>query len=335
MYLNQVAWESQNDLVLEFKNRNEEDPKLNNPEDIKRLNLKYELCKKNDPSRGANAYPILVSVKDFHVIKGAMAFSINLDKIIDPDELQISITKLTIIYNSGKKKAILINKRYWMSDIGRDEDFYTDFYTAHNKEDEDLGESNSITQEEVYKEVETDIKNNQKRERIIYKRNHTQISNSASNSQMTELLKENNQRLENVEKALNNLAQTLKNLGDIKLNHSGSSNSPSLPPPPSPNSSQMKKSKTRSSSKKPIASFPKRKRKNLAPKNSKMAFLGELKEVLNSSKQKSGDFNIRDVLKPMSDDELKKVTLQEEELEKRKLDFMSRNIAKQEQMEQI
>ncbi|MFO8017879.1 MAG: hypothetical protein R6U96_04545 [Promethearchaeia archaeon] len=332
MILRQVVWEDQNDLVLGFIKQSEEDKDLDDPDNIKRLNLRYEISKRNSPAGNRNAYPVLVSVKDFHIIQQAMAFSISLDRIIDPKDLQIFFSKLTIIFHSGKRKEIFINKRYRMSDIETDEDFFTEFYTAQEEELENFF-SNSITHEEVYEEIETDVQNDQKRKRVIYKRNQTRVSSSHNNQQMTELLRKNNQRLQNVEKALNSLTKTLQNLDGLNLNTDNSLRSSPLPPPP-PSSGEIKKPKNKTSSKNTISSFSKRKKKSITPKGSKMAFLGELKEVLSSSKKKSGRFNFHDVLKPMSDDELNDVTLKEEELEKRENDYVSRNIIKQEQTEE-
>ncbi|MGV9171047.1 MAG: hypothetical protein ACOC35_00585 [Promethearchaeia archaeon] len=329
MILYQVAWEDQNDMVLEFVKQSEEDHKLFDPDNIKRLNLKYEISKRNDFAGTRNAYPILVSVKKFHIIQKAIAFSINLDKIINPDELQIYFSKLTVIFHSGKRKEILINKHYRMSDIDIEKDFYTEFYSANEEELEDFL-TNSITHEEIYKEVQTDGENNKKKKRVIYKRNQAKIDHA--NSEVVELLRENNQRLENVEKALNNLTKTLQNLDELNLKTNSVGNSSALPPPP-PASKTLKKPKNASSLNKKSKSFPQRKTATLTPKNSKMAFLSELKEILNSSKQKSGEFNVKDVLKPMSDDELDEITLKDEDLKKRKLDFISRKIAKQEQSE--
>jgi hypothetical protein len=327
MYLYQVAWQdNQNDLVLEFKKNLKEDQELMERDKVKRLNLKYELSKQVDPSGSSIAHPVLISVKDFHIIKNAMAFSINLDEIVAPDEVEIFFTKLTIFFQSGKKKEITINKHYSMSDIGIEEDFFTEFYTAHEEELEAVN-SHSITQEEIYKEVETDENSNKKRERVLLRRNHTRVTTPRNSREMTELLRENNERLENVEEALTKLTDTLNNLGGLSITNKNPPNPSALPPPP-PSSPQQKRKPIKSK----ISALPK-KRPSIGMKNSKMAFLGELKEVLNSSIQKSGEFNVRDVLKPMSEEELKQVTLKDEELEKRELNFITRNIARQEESE--
>lgn len=331
MILHQVAWEDQNDLVVEFVKQSEEDYELIDSDNIKRLNLRYEISKRNSLAGNRNAYPVLVSVKDFHIIERALAFSINLDKIIDPEELQIFFSKLTIIFHSGKSKEIFINKRYQMSDIEMDGEFFTEFYTAQEEDLEDFF-TDSITHEEVYKEVETNVQNHQKRKRMIYKRNQTAVATN-NNQKMTELLRENNKRLQDVEQALLDLTETLQNLDGFRLKELVAGNSSALPPPPSVAKS-LKKPKNTSPSNKKSAGFPQRKRKSLSPKNSKMAFLGELKEVLNSSKQKSGNFNIRDILNPMSKDELANMTLNDEDLEKRKMEFITRNVVKHEQSEE-
>ena len=62
-----------------------------------------------------------------------------------------------------------------------------------------------------------------------------------------------------------------------------------------------------------------------------MTFLPELKEIFNNSAEINGDFNFKEILKPMDAEELKMIVLDDEELEKKELETLERQMEKIEQ----
>ena len=73
MELFQVFWNDHKNLCLEFK-KNEDDKPYIVSENIRRLNLKYELSRIDRKDVYNGEMPILVSIKNFHVSEDLMLF---------------------------------------------------------------------------------------------------------------------------------------------------------------------------------------------------------------------------------------------------------------------
>ena len=65
----------------------------------------------------------------------------------------------------------------------------------------------------------------------------------------------------------------------------------------------------------------------------RLAFIGELKGVFENVMKDRDVLNFRDILQPMSNDELKSITLDEEILKKKELEAITRSIKKIESKE--
>ena len=102
MELFQVFWDDRRNLFLEFK-KDEVDKPFFVSENIRRLNLKYELSR-IDRKEGYNKeMPVLVSIKKFLISEDFMAFSIDLDLLIPQEDLEINFVNLTVFFYSGER----------------------------------------------------------------------------------------------------------------------------------------------------------------------------------------------------------------------------------------
>jgi hypothetical protein len=137
MQLLQLYWEDQNRLLFKFQ-KDQEDMERLLPDNIKSMNIKFELLKVHDRAPNIIQEPFLLSIKDFHFSANIIAFSIELDKLNDIENLKIKIIRLTIFYYSGEREEIFINRSFQLSEI-----LYDD------------GESLEIMEEEVVYETKT------------------------------------------------------------------------------------------------------------------------------------------------------------------------------------
>ncbi|MBN1800965.1 MAG: hypothetical protein JW891_05620 [Candidatus Lokiarchaeota archaeon] len=310
MELFQVFWDDHENLFLEFK-KNERDKEQFVPENIKRMNLKYELSKvnRNDPYR--TEMPILVSIKKFFINTDFVLFSIDLDLMVEKDDLNINFLSLTAFFKSGKRIEISINQKFEMSEIYVNEDEITSLYQKRATVEETPVRT-SFTQERVYQEVSRDKQNNKEKNTVVYEKK-TIESVSGSNSLMAEI-KINNDRLANVENYLKEITETLKHISfnGVSL---GSNLSHALLDQPI---TRIRRVPTKS-----VA---------LAPPG-RPAFIGELKGVFSNVMKDKEILDFRDILKPMNDEELKAITLDEENLRKKELETFTRVIKKLENEE--
>ncbi|MFX1239562.1 MAG: hypothetical protein ACFFAS_08770 [Promethearchaeota archaeon] len=301
MELFQVFWDDHENLFLEFK-KNEHNKEQFVPENIKRMNLKYELSKINREDYYCPEMPILVSIKKFFISTDFVIFSIDLDLLLDKEDLKINFLALTVFLHSGNKFEISINQKYEMSEICTNEEEITSIYKKRDVQEESPSRT-SITQERIYQEVSRNPQNNKEKNTVVYEKKT--IENFSGPRSFAEEIKENNSRLQNVENYLKEISETLK---DISFN--GISLGSGVPS--TPNAQPITR----------IREVP-TKRIGMAPPG-RPAFIRELKGVFNDLMQDKEILNFRDILKPMNEDELKAITLDDEELEKKELETFMR-----------
>ncbi|MBY8982823.1 MAG: hypothetical protein KGD57_07735 [Candidatus Lokiarchaeota archaeon] len=179
MELLQLLWEDQNRLIFKFK-KNEEDNEKFLPENIKSLNIKYELSKKEERAPYIIQEPFLISIKKFHFSTNIITFFVQLGALSELNKLQINIIRLTIFYYSGDREEIFINKIFQLSEIS-----YND------------GEVIEITEEELVYETKT---------RYSLKKRSLNKTNSQTPKQ-NKILKNNSIKTKNI--------STIKNLSKI------------------------------------------------------------------------------------------------------------------------
>lgn len=295
MELFQVFWDDQNKLFLEFT-KDQKEKQLYLPDKIKRLNLKFEISKQETYYKDP---PYLVSIKDIYHSDDGLSFSIDLDQLTSIEDLQIKIIQLVIFLYTGKRVKYTFRESFNMSDISVNDDCYAGYQYV------DLTSNNNInsffTQEKFYEEVKTDFeKNEQKRTRVYEKK---KFENVSENSSLLSMIFESNKSLKNIEEQLKNLAVILKSMSF--------NTTPSFPPAPVIRRTQgegIERIKLPSSNPTLMQN---------QTSSAKMLVIKEMKSIFQKSVEKNSTFSIKDILKPMSEEELKKLTLNEEDLKKK------------------
>ena len=289
MELFQVFWDDQRNLFLEFK-KNEDEKQFFLPETVKRINLRYEISKVFKRETYQTHLPELISIKTIYFFNDFMAFSIDLSEINNPEEIQIKILNLTIFLYSGQRMEYSIKRTFVLSEICINEDCYANLSYEELRAESII--ENSITQEKIYHEFEKDYKNLKETGTFIYEKN--KIKGISKNDSMDTLIRENTETMKNIVDQLKQINYTLKNLSLGNVNYIA---------PPS----------TRRGP--PQRGIERIKREN-GPRPSltiqpQALFLPELKSIMKDPEK------FRNYLKPMSEEELNIITLDDEELEKK------------------
>ncbi len=289
MELFQVFLDDSKNLFLEFK-KHEDEKQLFLPETVKRINLRYEISKVFKREFYQNKLPQLISIKTFYFFNDFMAFSIDLSEINDPEEVQIKILNLTIFLFSGQRIEYSIKRTFTLSEICINEDCYANFSYEEIKTENTL--ETSITQEKVYHEFEKDYKNLKEKGTLIYEKN--KINGTAHANPMMSLIRENTETMKNIVDQLKEINYTLKNVSLGNVNYMAPS--PGRRGPPQRGIERIKRENGPRSS---LAIQPQ------AP------FLPELKSIIQDPEK------FRSYLKPMTEEELNIIILDDEELEEK------------------
>ncbi|TXT58398.1 MAG: hypothetical protein BAJALOKI2v1_380009 [Promethearchaeota archaeon] len=299
-------FDESSNLFVEL-NKDEEEQEKYVPDTVSRLNLKFEICKTDPHDNYQKNFPSLISVKDLFFSPRSIAFSIDLDRLVNPEELQIHFLQLTIFLESGRRERLTLNQKLDVAEIEYMEDCYSGFeYKAFKKE----RIKKTRTEEKVYHEVERDLKNQKEKSRTIYHKNTEETIKESET--VISVMKEGNERLRAIEEQLRTLTTLMKN-----MNFSGASYSTG---PPRRSSSQDKG----------ILPIKRKTPKKTGMPSKGLVYISELKTVLKKGIKENNEFNVNDILKPMSDDELKQVTLDEDELTKKQEEFLTRQLQKEE-----
>ncbi|MBD3194034.1 MAG: hypothetical protein GF317_03195 [Candidatus Lokiarchaeota archaeon] len=173
MKLLQLCWEDQNRLLFKFQ-KEQEDRKII-PENIKSINLKFELAKVHERASHIIQQPFLVSIKDIHFAASIIFFSVDLERLTDFEDLQIKVIRLTIFFHSGGRDEIFINKSFHLSEITYDEGEFLEI-----TEEELIYEEKtrySVKTKKVSKNKKSDREKSSKTKKISHSRNIQRYSN--------------------------------------------------------------------------------------------------------------------------------------------------------------
>ena len=295
MELFQVFWDDQKNLFLQFKKNEEENLKIL-PETVKRVNIRFEIFKQDLFDKTA---PSLICIRKIYFFKDFIIFSIDLNEIFELDGLVIEILNLTIFLSTNKRFEISIYEKFELSEIYIDHDFCLE-YIYEKSESNKISES-SLTKEKIYHERETDYKNNKEKSRFIYEKNC--IKKSSQNDIIMATIRENNKRLKNIEDQLKVFNITLKNISFNNFNYS--SHASQMRGPPRRAIERIKKvngAESQLSIKPPVDLY----------------FLPELKALVKDTEK------FKNFLKPMSDEELNEIILNEDNLKNKQIEFFNR-----------
>lgn len=297
MEMFQILWDDEKKLFLEFEKDNEE-KELYLPERIKYVNIQFEISKIIDQNIISRQPPLLISVKHIYHSNEYLSFSIELDDFTTFDDLQIKILSVIIFLYSGQKIEYSFSERFKLADIWMNEDCYE----GYQLEDLSLKKTfkNTITHEKVVTQVHKDYKNNTEKKTTIIEKN--QIENVIDNDSIASLIQDNNNTLKIIANELKNLTTVLKS---VSIN-GGTNYLPSGAP-------------VRSNSGPPIKRIqkPPSKPSLIGGSSAKVMVIREMKSVFQKNIEENSDFNIQKLLKPMSEEELNKIILNEDDLLKK------------------
>jgi len=308
MELFQVFWDDQQKLFLEFKKDNEE-KEIYAPQKIKYLNIHFEISKILTQDTFHKQPPIIISIKKIYHSNECLSFPIELDDFRNSNDLQIKILRLIIFLKSGHRVEYIFTEKLNLSDVWINEDCYFGYNL------EDLSSRNryrqTITKEKLYEEIQKDYENNTEKKTLIVEKQ--KIENVVENDSLVEMIRENNDTLKVIANELKNLTTVIKSLSFINPAHGY------LPPGPSMRSSNEFGIER-------IKRPPSRPMMMQGGSSAKVLVIKEMKEKFTRVIEKNNGFNIKDILKPMSEDELKNLTLNEEELKKKEEEAIKKQI---------
>ncbi len=294
MELFQIFWDDQNKLFLEFK-KNKEEKQLFLPENIKRLNLQFEMLKQEIFYKEP---PYLISIKKLFHSKEALSFAIDLDLISTLENLQIKILRLIVFLYSGQRIEYSFENTFKMSEISINEDCYVGYEIENLDPNKNL--KGTFT-EKIYEEIKTEYTKYEQKRTIVYEKKA--FKSTPKNNSLISMISESNKTLKNIEEQLKNLTVILKN-GSF-------TNQQYLPAPPVIKRSQemgIERIKQPYSKDGLIQS---------GVSSAKILVIKEMKSVFKESYEKNNGFSIKDILEPMSDEELKSLILDEKQLEEK------------------
>ncbi|MFX0010249.1 MAG: hypothetical protein ACFE9R_08045 [Candidatus Hermodarchaeota archaeon] len=297
MELFQVSWDDQKKLFLEFK-KDEEEQVLFLPERINRLNIQFELSKIVKHEICYKQSPSLLSIKKIYHSTEYLGFTIELDEIHGYSDIQIKILMLTIYLYSGERIEYSFSEKFNVSDIWVNDDCYAGFQfidlsTPKNRR-------KKITQERVVQATKTDFNRKKEEKTVIYEKNS--IESIPMDQSVIAMMNESNKTLKNIEKHLASLALTLQNMPTNPISYGPPSGVPQRIPGPGIERirSQEMQSLIQGSG-----------------SSAKLLVIKEMKTIFRETTEKNNGFSIKDILKPMEEEELKAITLSDEELVKK------------------
>ena len=311
MELFQVYWDDQRNLFLEFE-KNEKEKELFIPNNIKYINIQFELWKIVNDDLLYKEPPLLISIKKLYHSNDFLSFPIDFDEFLRADDIKLKILKLTIFLCDGRKIEYKLGEKIDLSNIYVNEDCYEGYVL------EDLNQrgsfKQSFTHEKVTETIFTDFKNKQERKTIVIEKK--KVENVTSNNELLEMIRESNESLKTIANELKNLTAVLENLSLSGIQ------APMLSPPPnvkSSNSTPITRIK-KPPSKMPMLQGP--------ISSAKVQVIREMKEMFNKVKSNGDKFNIKSILKPMSEKELNAIQLSEEELIKKQEELLQKQLKK-------
>jgi len=296
MELFQVFWDDQRKLFLEFKKNDEEQVQFL-PDKIKRLNFQFEISKVVRQEIYYKQSPSLVSIKKIYHSNELLCFTIELDEIQGYTDIQIKVLKLTIYLYSGHRIEYIFSEKFNILDIGINDDCYDGFQFI------DLslgkGQKRKVTQERVVQSIKTDYNQNKEERTLIYEKNS--IESISADQSVISMMKESNETLKNIELYLKNLSLTMQNMPVNPISY--------RPP-------------VRSSQRISEPGIERIKRSELPSliqgrgSSAKLLVMKEMKTKFREITEKNKGFSVTDILKPMSEDELKAIVLSDDDLKK-------------------
>jgi len=306
MELFQVFWDDQKKLFLEFE-KNDEEQVLFLPERINRLNVHFEISKIVKQDIYFKQTPSLVSIKKIYHSTEYLGFSIELDEIHGFSDIQIKILKLTIYLYSGERIGFTFSEKFNVSDIWVNDDCYAGFQFV------DLSlpknQRKKITRERVVQATKTDFNQKKEEKTVIYEKRS--VESIPTDHSVISMMNESNKTLKNIEKHLASLALTLQNMPVNPVSYAPPSGVPQRISGPGierikgPDVQSLIQGRGSSA---------------------KLLVIKEMKTIFRETTEKNSGFSIKDILKPMKEDELQSIILNPEDLMKKEEEAIANQI---------
>ena len=306
MELFQVFWDDQKKLFLEFE-KNDEEQVLFLPERINRLNVHFEISKIVKQDIYLKQTPSLVSIKKIYHSTEYLGFSIELDEIHGFSDIQIKILKLTIYLYSGERIGFTFSEKFNVSDIWVNDDCYAGFQFV------DLSlpknQRKKITRERVVQATKTDFNQKKEEKTVIYEKRS--VESIPTDHSVISMMNESNKTLKNIEKHLASLALTLQNMPVNPVSYAPPSGVPQRISGPGieritgPDVQSLRQARGSSA---------------------KLLVIKEMKTIFRETTEKNSGFSIKDILKPMKEDELQSIILNPEDLMKKEEEAIANQI---------
>jgi len=304
MELFQIFWGDQNKLFLEFE-KDENEKKVYLPDKIRSLNLQYEISKQEVFHKEP---PYLISIKKIFHSDDTLAFTIDLDLINNLEDLQIKILRLFIFLHSGQRIEYSFREIFKISEIEFNEDYYVGF------EFEDLSIKKNLKskyiQEKIYEEIKTDFDKSEQKRTVIYEKKR--VENIPEDFSLISMVGESNKTLKNIEDQLKNLAVILKSMSFNTATYP-----PSIPVVKRSQETGIERIKILPSKPNLI---------QMGAPSAKMLVVKEMKSIFQKSREKNDEFRITDILKPMSEEDLRSIMLSDEELKEKEQESINNQI---------
>ncbi len=306
MELFQVFWDEGKQLFLEFK-KDEKENQILLPEKIKRLNLKFDISKPYRKDVPSNQLPYLVSIKKLYYSTEFLCFSIDLNEIFGYDDLQIRVLRLNIFLYSGQRYECTFQEKFNISDIWVNEDCYDGFEFI------ELGakrsQQNTITREKFYKEVKTDPDKNKHESTVIYEK--SSVKSISVDESIISMIRESNNTLKSIEQHLINLNSTIQNVSMANISYAQTLRLPNRNS--GPGIERIK-----------IPSNPSLIQGQMS--SGKLMVIKEMKTIFKQNIDENSTFNIKNILKPLTEEELNKMMLDDEKLKEKEAAAISKQI---------
>ena len=295
MELFQVFWDDQKRLFLEFE-KQEDEKEIFIPENIRYINIQFEISKLLDQGLFHRGDPVLLSIKTLYYNYDMLSFPIDLEEFQGVDDIQIKLLQLIIQLHSGHKLEYNFTEKIRLSDLWTNEDCYDGYQFGNLNSRKKV--KRTISHAKLIQEIQSDPKSNtQKKTIVIEKNSFESISGSNSeNSSLISMIRENNETLKLIANELKNITTVLKH---TSLTSGESAYLPAGPPirrSYGPGIERIKRPPSRS---------------DLVAGGSpaKILVIREMKEIFQKTTADNSEFDIRKILQPMSEEELESITL--------------------------
>ncbi|MFX1570502.1 MAG: hypothetical protein ACFFCV_19360 [Promethearchaeota archaeon] len=309
MELFQVYWDDHHKLFLEFK-KNGEEQLLFLPEKIKRITMQFGISKCKVHS---NQPPYLIAIKRLYHSSDALSFSVELDELINTDGLQITILRLSIFLYSGEKYQYRFEESFKISDIWVNEDCYDGFKFEDLQSKSKI--KGKITQEKIFKEIKTTIHENQEKRTILYQK--SKIEKTSEEDLLASLISEGNKTLKRIEQAIESLSYSFRNTVPTNIQY--------IPPIPNRNGSEPAIERIK------VTATPNLIQGSMT--SNKLMVIKEMKSIFKQNIEINSEFNIKEILKPLSIEELNAMRLDEEILKKKEEEAIQNQIKRLKKLE--